>query len=87
MSESTSVQDISIAPGSPGEQGVSFSAPSTITCVDVSHVVRSTGNSTGWSVSYLLVMRSHLDLSHGLHQCILHRNGNITAGIPVTHLS
>lgn len=30
-SESTSIQVISMAPGSPGEQGVSFSAPSTWT--------------------------------------------------------
>lgn len=31
LSDSTSVQDISIAPLSPGEQGVSFSSPSTVT--------------------------------------------------------
>lgn len=31
-SDSTSVHDISIAPASPGEQGVSFSSPSTVTC-------------------------------------------------------
>lgn len=35
-SDSTSIQDISIAPASPGEQGVSFSAPSTITLQTVS---------------------------------------------------
>lgn len=31
LSESTSVQDISMAPASPGEQGVSFSMPSDMT--------------------------------------------------------
>jgi hypothetical protein len=31
-SVSTSTQVISVAPASPGEQGVSFSLPSTVTC-------------------------------------------------------
>ena len=41
----TSSQVISVAPASPGEQGVSFSAPLTVTCSDVSVVVNRLNDS------------------------------------------
>ena len=83
-SASTLTQDISIAPWSPGEHGVSFSAPSNKTCISSLVICKLL---LGIDGTYPLVVCCGLDLADWLHESILDSDTDITTRIAFAHIS